>query len=87
MTITISDGYELRRSDELNWQLWRLSAGRDGAPKWRPMGRYYQRLEDALSDVYERELRDSEPSCDLQGAIEAARAIAASLSRTAGEAR
>ena len=73
MTIDICDGWQLRRTDEQNWQLYQyretkathssVKRGTAGRMAWMPTGRFYQHstFVAALHYVADYELRNGRP--------------------------
>lgn len=87
-TIELGHGYRLNRIDSMNWQLEKFRpAGTVEAigktwevkDRWKPLGRYYQKLDAAIRAVYELVLRDGDDATDLKEALDRAEGIAATL--------
>ena len=86
--INLGHGDRIKRRDDMNWELERLrpagtveAFGRthEVADKWKPMGKYFQRLDTAVSAAYELALRDGDEAVDLGDALALAEGIAASM--------
>ena len=92
--IRLTGRFRLVRQDDRNWRLQELrepaTDGRggdaaDGSARWRDTGNYFQRLDSALSHVYERALREDDGSAAaLADALSKARQIAQELRASAG---
>ena len=90
MTINLGDDYRLRPMDKLNWVLEqrRIPTGnraKSDKPKWYQTGNYFQRLDAALSYVYDHKLIEVEGEYDLFDAIKQAEKIAYELTAYVGK--
>lgn len=81
--VSLTGRYRLSVMDVRNWALQRL--GDDG--RWRDTGNYFQKLDGALSFVYEREMREGCPEGGegLADALSRAQQLVEELKSSGGE--
>ena len=89
MVIEICDGWQLRKCDSTNWQLWQygetqstpsaVKAGTVGEMAWHPTGRFYQAssFDVAIDFVADYKIRNEQPDevISLAGYINQLRAF------------
>lgn len=83
--IVIDETYELRRLDDMNWQLYKLSERRDGTQAMLPQGKYFHTLSEALRRVYELEIGNTGTRMSLEEAIKEAQRISNRLLKVKGD--
>ena len=90
MDIRITDGYELRPIDSLNWQLFELREvnKKDGSKsvEWVATGNYFSRLDGAVEFVMRHLLKKNQKQAvvTLADALDELRGIAAEIKKNMG---
>lgn len=80
-SIRVTDTYEIRRCDSLNWQVWRYKEAEKGKSKgemeWVRLPSFHGSVRSALQWIANNAMREerADVDVDLEGAIEALRGI------------